>query len=74
MLGDLIESALSSVGITKERVEKFVGRPCGCRERQRRINSLQSWATRIIMGKKDEAEKLLNDIVGTDEISPLKPS
>lgn len=33
MLGTLIHKALSSVGITPERVEEVTGKPCGCRKR-----------------------------------------
>jgi hypothetical protein len=33
-LGDLAASALAAVGMTKERVERIVGGPCGCDERQ----------------------------------------
>ena len=38
-LGDYVASALSAVGITKERVEAVVGGPCGCSERQGYINA-----------------------------------
>jgi len=43
-LGDAVESALSKVGVTKERVEDWLGRPCGCVERQKRLNDLSEWA------------------------------
>ena len=39
-LGDMVSSALSSVGITKERVSAAVGRPCGCAERQEALNDI----------------------------------
>ena len=39
-LGDMVSSALSSVGITKDRVSAAVGRPCGCAERQQALNDL----------------------------------
>jgi hypothetical protein len=39
-LGDYVEMALSSVGITKERVEKITGKPCGCGKRQEALNRL----------------------------------
>jgi hypothetical protein len=38
--GDLVERALSAVGITKKRVEKIVGKPCGCGKRQEALNRL----------------------------------
>jgi hypothetical protein len=43
-LGDMVAAGLSSLGITKERVNavaKSVGvEDCGCKERQRRLNEL----------------------------------
>jgi len=39
-LGDLVEKALSAVGITKKRVEKITGKPCGCGKRQEALNRL----------------------------------
>ena len=39
-LGDMVASALSAVGITKERVSKAIGKPCGCKKRQARLNEL----------------------------------
>ena len=37
-LGDMVAAGLSSIGITKERVEAVVGGPCGCPERQEALN------------------------------------
>ena len=39
-LGDMVSSALSAVGITKERVSAAIGRPCGCAERQEALNDI----------------------------------
>ena len=39
-LGDYVEKALTAVGITKERVEKITGKPCGCGKRQEALNRL----------------------------------
>jgi hypothetical protein len=39
-LGDMVASALSAVGITKERVSKAIGKPCGCAKRQEALNDL----------------------------------
>lgn len=38
-LGDMVEAALSAVGITKERVEAVVGGPCGCSQRRTAMNA-----------------------------------
>jgi hypothetical protein len=39
-LGDRVASALAAVGITKERVSKALGKPCGCAKRQAKLNEL----------------------------------
>lgn len=39
-LGDMVKGALSSIGITEERVSKAIGRPCGCSERAKKLNEL----------------------------------
>lgn len=39
-LGDMVAAGLSAVGITKERVSKAFGRPCGCGGRQKALNEL----------------------------------
>ena len=39
-LGDRVAAALAAVGITKERVSKALGKPCGCAKRQQRLNEL----------------------------------
>jgi hypothetical protein len=39
-LGDMVAAGLSAVGITKERVSKAIGKPCGCAKRQERLNEI----------------------------------
>ena len=39
-LGDMVASGLSAIGITKERVSKAIGRPCGCGERAEILNAV----------------------------------
>ena len=39
-LGDRVAAGLAAVGITAERVSKALGRPCGCKERQAKLNEL----------------------------------
>lgn len=63
MLGDVVESALSAVGLTSERVERWVGRPCGCKERREKLNRLGHWARRIMSGKRDRAGEYLEQIL-----------
>src|SRR5205823_1705059 len=65
-LGDVVESALVKIGITKERVEKWVGAPCGCNERRVKLNALGSWAKRVIAGNVEKAAEFLSNIIGED--------
>lgn len=50
LLGDMVERALTKVGVTKERVEEWVGPGCGCAKRRERLNRLHLWAQRAILG------------------------
>jgi hypothetical protein len=50
-LGDDVSHALSKVGITEERVSAWLGRPCGCGERRRKLNQLGSWAKSVMLGE-----------------------
>lgn len=62
-LGDRVETALSAVGITPEKVEKWVGVPCGCSERKQRLNALGAWARQVmskgLANAKDHLETLI---------------
>ena len=63
-LGDAVEAALTVVGVTRERVEKWVGRPCRCEERKARWNQLSRWARRVVAGKTEKAKQYLKEIIG----------
>ena len=66
-LGDMVEQALSMVGITEERVTRFLGRSCGgCAKRKAALNRLGAWAKRVITGETEVGEKELDEIVGSD--------
>ncbi len=62
-LGDVIETALSSVGITPESVKEWLGDCGGCRKRKAAFNRLSDWANRLISGKvsQEDAVKELDD-------------
>jgi hypothetical protein len=62
-LGDVIEKALTAVGVTEERVTKVLGRPCGCKRRKELLNRLGLWAARVVTGKTEDAEKYLSEIL-----------
>lgn len=70
-LGDWIESALSSVGITSEKVSKWIGKPCSCPERRDKLNAFHLWLERVVKGKysedKDTAQRHLEVIMQSDE-------
>lgn len=63
MLGDRVEQALSRLGVTKERVESWVGKGCRCGERKERLNQLDLWARRVLSGKMEKAKEFLDSIV-----------
>jgi hypothetical protein len=64
MLGDNVAAALKLAGITPARVSAFLGKPCHCEEHQQRLNMLDLWARRVIIGKVERAEEFLRKIVG----------
>jgi hypothetical protein len=63
MLGSLISRALSTIGITDTRVSRWVGAPCGCKERQEKLDAVTYWAIRVMQGKVESAEKYLDNIM-----------
>jgi hypothetical protein len=62
-LGDALKAALDAIGITHERVERWVGAPCGCKERQEKMNRLGAWVKRVLGGKTEKAKEYLEEIV-----------
>lgn len=65
-LGDAVEAALGKAGVTKNLVEKWLGRPCNCADRKAKLNQLSNWARRVLTGKhpEDDHKDLLERIVG----------
>jgi hypothetical protein len=57
-LGDVIETTLSAIGITEEkmnRIAEWVGvSGCGCKARKEKINKLHKWANEMLAGNKSE--------------------
>ena len=64
-IGDAIETMLTKVGITDDRVTKWLGRPCGCKERKEKLNRLGRWAVMVARGKipMTEAASYLNEML-----------
>ena len=66
-LGDAIGEALSRVGITDDRVARWLGRECGgCRSRRDKLNALGSWASRVARGGWDRARAALDLLIEED--------
>lgn len=63
MLGDKVKQALDILGITHERVESWLGRPCNCPDRQERLNQLDAIARRVIIGRVRGAIAYLDEIL-----------
>lgn len=68
MIGDLIAQALAQVGITEERVSRWIGSPCNCRARKDKLNALSFWAVRVLKGQTDQALDYLRRLL--DDESP----
>lgn len=73
-LGDLVETALKSVGITEDEVKKWIPN-CGCAKRKRWLNRLTDWANRALSGKMS-GEEAVNDLERTvgKKLEKEKPS
>lgn len=63
-LGTTISLALKLVGISPERIENWLGIPCGCKEREEKLNQLGAWAWRVARGKTQDALKYLHQLIG----------
>lgn len=65
MLGDFVEKSLKRVGVSQERVERWLGQPCGCQERKEKLNSLHAWARKTSQSAVDTAlgwlDRILSD-------------
>ena len=68
-LGDRLHEALERVGVSQDRVSRWLGRPCGCAERQAKLNQLGFWVRAVMGGKvsPDTLSATLSVIVGVEE-------
>lgn len=62
-LGDRISQALAIVGITEDKVSAWIGKPCGCSERQEKWNRVGRWASRVLQGSFERAQHFLEEIL-----------
>jgi hypothetical protein len=65
--GDALETALTGLGITKARVEAWVGAPCGCDERRLKLNQLGAWLRRVLTGKETHPERRLTELLEQED-------
>lgn len=64
-LGDQVATALTAVGITKEQVSRWLGKPCDCPARQAKLNQIGHWASGFATGLfgKADAEAEVNKLL-----------
>jgi hypothetical protein len=70
-LGDVVESALTAVGITSARVETWLGKKCNCKSRKEKLNKLSKWANQVLTSTTKDAEShgdSLERIVGKKKL------
>lgn len=68
MLGNVVSDALAKVGVTEERVNRILGRDCGCQRRVQNLNALDAWARRVMVGKVEYAREYLQRILGEEDV------
>jgi hypothetical protein len=66
-MGDRVHNALSKIGITPARVSRWLGRPCGCKERVEKLNSLHAWVRKSTTQTVEKSKKFLLRIIGENE-------
>jgi hypothetical protein len=59
LAGDLVAALCEKIGVAQavKAVADFLGRPCNCDERRRRLNELDRWARNLIGLKAPEGPK-----------------
>ncbi len=72
-LGTMVEEALSRVGVTHDRVERWLG-DCGCADRREKLDRLGAWAARVVGGKISRAREYLSVIIDSDAGGPDAPT
>lgn len=64
LLGTRISQALAKVGITEQSVSTWLGSPCGCSEREEKLNQLHLWASHTLHSTGEGAREFLKRITG----------
>lgn len=66
LLGDAVHDALALVGVTPERVSRWLGKNCQCDERLLKLNAVDIWARRTLRGKLADAKQYLVSMLEDD--------
>lgn len=71
-IGSMIGAGLSAVGITDERVTRWLGKDCGCPHRRNKLNALAEHATKAISSVANRALlAMLPHPAGEEEVAAL---
>jgi hypothetical protein len=62
MLGDAVESVLEAVGISKQRVQRWLG-SCCCEARKEKLNYLHSWSRQSVIMGLEVARRYINQML-----------
>lgn len=64
MLGDTVQKALESVGITQQKVKTWLG-DCCCEERKEKLNQLDMACRRFLRGRIEKGRVYLEQLLET---------
>lgn len=67
-IGTKISEALAMIGLTEGSIERWLGRPCGCRERADKLDALGAWASRVLAGRVEKARHWLEQLTGKGQV------
>lgn len=62
MIGTALHDALAAVGVTQQRVERWLGQCC-CAERRRKLDALGNWAAKALKTKVELARGYLTALL-----------
>lgn len=62
MLGDSVQQALETIGITQQRVKDWLG-DCCCEKRKEKLNQIDMICRQVLKGRIDKAKTYLNRLL-----------
>lgn len=63
LLGDHIETTLSKIGITSDRIHSWLGIPCNCQERKDKLNQLDLTIRQLVRNGVERTKKYLEEML-----------